>query len=413
MKSQTTDETEQCGIGIAIETFCRLGFAFREQPVRDYGIDAHAELIKSEQATGQILGIQLKSGASYFSERNETGFIFRTDEKHINYWCNHALPVLICLCDVDTRNIYWQVVNRETAISTGKGYKIIVPVTQIINSSSVETLQKMLTPIVPATRYTIFKTNDSSHGTAKRYSFAVVINGTATKSEIASIVRQVTKNGIKSRYYRDHITENKYADSDAQVVWTFIYPTPEDYQRGALWICRTIWIDNNLDEQFRPSSFEGENIGDDIIVDWNTNYHEWSNFYSEGTASKEKYLSITLPIFESLVIIFGKIVELLTKYKANEIDEEKFILLTKEDLKQIYAFYRESIDLPFSAPFECREVEDNFQAFVALLDDIRLFYDESSRNNRSKEDKLYLSIERCQDALEKMNNFKYELSKIK
>jgi hypothetical protein len=413
MNAKETGRTERRGIGIATETFESLGFAFREQSESDYGIDAHAELIQSEQATGQILGIQLKSGQSYLSKKNENGFIFQTDEKHVNYWCNHALPVLICLCDVETRNIYWQVVNQETAISTGKGYKIIVPATQLIDSASIETLQKMLTPIVPTKRFTILKTDDSSHGAAKRYSFAVLINGTATKSEIASIVRQITKNGIKSRYYRSNITENRYADSDAQVVWTFIYPTAEDYQRGALWICRSIWIDNNLDEQFRPMGFDGENIGDDIVVDWNNNYDEWSKLLSERTASKEEYLSTILPIISKLEVIFAKILEMISKYSNNEIDEEEFILVTRDDLKQVYELYRESIDLPFSAPFECRDIEDNFQSFVALFDNIRLLYDESSRDNRSRENRLYLSISQCKDAFEKLNNFKHELSKIR
>ncbi|MCI5222131.1 MAG: DUF4365 domain-containing protein [Candidatus Electrothrix sp. AR4] len=91
---------ERRGVGIATDAFEALDFAFREQFESDYGIDAHAELIQSKQPTGQLLGIQLKSGASYLSERCDTGFVFRTDKDHANYWLNHALPVLICLCDV-------------------------------------------------------------------------------------------------------------------------------------------------------------------------------------------------------------------------------------------------------------------------------------------------------------------------
>lgn len=136
MKAQKTDRTERRGIGIATEAFEALDFAFREQSESDYGIDAHAELILSEKPTGQLLGIQLKSGASWLTERCDTGFVFRTDKKHVEYWLNHALPVLVCLCDVETRNVYWQVVTPETAISTGKRYKIIVPPTQLIDSSS-------------------------------------------------------------------------------------------------------------------------------------------------------------------------------------------------------------------------------------------------------------------------------------
>ncbi|MCI5139832.1 MAG: DUF4365 domain-containing protein [Candidatus Electrothrix sp. AR1] len=143
MKAQKTDRTERMGVGIAMTAFEALDFAFREQSESDYGIDAHAELIQSEQPTGQLLGIQIKSGASFLDERCDIGFVFRLKKaEHVNYWLNHALPVLICLCDVETKNVYWQVVTPETAISTGKGYKFIFPATQLINSSSREPLRK-------------------------------------------------------------------------------------------------------------------------------------------------------------------------------------------------------------------------------------------------------------------------------
>ncbi|MGB5685403.1 MAG: DUF4365 domain-containing protein, partial [Candidatus Electrothrix sp.] len=242
LKAQKTGRTERMGIGIAMTAFEALDFAFREQSESDYGIDAQAELIQSEQPTGRLLGIQLKSGPSYLSKRKrcEAGFVFSTDKKHADYWRDHALPVLICLCDVDTQKVYWQIINYDTAISTGEGYKIIVPSTQLIDSSSREPLRNLLTPIIPANRYTIFKTDDSSHAGAKRYSFAVVTNGTATKAEIAALVRQVTNEGAKRRYHRNHLVEGRWGDSDAHVVWTFIYPTAEDHSRNN-WICRSIW----------------------------------------------------------------------------------------------------------------------------------------------------------------------------
>ena len=52
MKAQKTDRTERRGVNIAGELFEALDFAFREQSESDYGIDAHAELIQSEQPTG-------------------------------------------------------------------------------------------------------------------------------------------------------------------------------------------------------------------------------------------------------------------------------------------------------------------------------------------------------------------------
>ncbi|MCI5165579.1 MAG: DUF4365 domain-containing protein [Candidatus Electrothrix sp. GM3_4] len=301
LKAQKTGRTERQGIGIAMTAFEALDFAFREQSESDYGIDAQAELIRSEQPTGRLLGIQLKSGPSYLSKRCDIGFVFRTDEEHARYWLNHALPVLICLCDVEAKNTYWQVVTHDTAISTGKGYKIIVPSTQLVDSSSKKSLQNLLTPIVTASRYLVFKNDepqeiatkypytlpeidDVSHAGAKRYSFKVVINGAATKIEIAAIVRQVTNEGAKRRYHRNYLVEGRWGDSNAHVVWTFIYPTDEDY-RNNIWICRSIWIHEDLDEQFMPIRFEGENVGDNIIVDWNDNYHELSKCLSEDHVS--------------------------------------------------------------------------------------------------------------------------------
>ena len=181
---------ERKGVGIAIDLFESIEFAFREQKESDYGIDAHAELIISDKPTGQLLGIQLKSGPSYFKEIEKNDFIFRTNSDHFEYWKKHVLPVIICLCDINKRIIYWQAVTSETTSSTGKGYKIKVPNHQMIEKTNIIKLTELLTPIVSADRYTIFRTDDTSLGVSERYSFKAVINGNATKAEIAiSFVR--------------------------------------------------------------------------------------------------------------------------------------------------------------------------------------------------------------------------------
>ena len=69
-----------------MDSFEALGFAFRPQYAEDYGIDAHAELIEAEHPTGRLLGIQLKSGPSYFTERQDDSYVFRADRTHVEYW---------------------------------------------------------------------------------------------------------------------------------------------------------------------------------------------------------------------------------------------------------------------------------------------------------------------------------------
>lgn len=411
MKAQDTDRTEGMGVGIAMTAFESLGFAFREQSKSDYGIDAHAELIESERPTGQLLGIQLKSGPSYLSETDNDSYVFRTDKKHVDYWQNHALPVLICLCDVDLKTIYWQIVNTETATSTGKGYRVNVPADQTIDASSIDSLRSLLTPIVATDRYTIFKTDDTSHGAAKRYSFEVVVNGSATKAEVAAIVRQVTNEGQKRRYHRNHLVEGRWGDSDAHVVWTFIYPSAEDHNRRND-ICRSIWIRDDLELQFRPMGFDGENVGDNIIVDWSTDYELLGEHVSTHTLTKEDYFNSVLPLIEKLKRSLGAIEDGLLALDNNDIDEDAFLASTEGHRTRVDEVYSEITDLPF-APFECRDMDTKLEGFVAYLHNVWLLYSDSGRTKWDAKSRLQQSLQHISSAREALQHLEYELSKVR
>ena len=390
--------------------FESLGFAFREQSESDFGIDAHAELIESEQPTGQLLGIQLKSGPSYLSEAEDNGFVFRTDQEHVEYWQNHALPVLICLCDVDAQLIYWQVVNTETAISTGKGFKFKVPTSQKVNAESAPKFGDLLTPVVSADRYTIFKTDDMSHGAAKRYSFEAVVNGTASKAEIAAIVRQLTSDGANRRYHRNHLVERQWGDSDAHVVWTFIYLSAEDHARRNH-ICRSLWIRDDLAEEFRPLGFDGENVGDNIIVDWSSNYDFLAEHVSTNTLTKEEYLSKVLPLIEELKALLAAVEEGLLAVSRVELTEATFLSAAEKFLKRINEIYFEISDMSF-APFECRDMDTKLESFVAYLDNISVYFSEKGLETWDDASRLEQSLQQRSYAREALQHLEYEISKV-
>ena len=144
MQAQPSDRTARQGVALAMLAFEGLRFAFREQSVHDYGIDAHAELIEGGAATGRLLGVQVKSGQSYFSESVGDSYVFRADSKHVDYWVNHALPVLVCLADPDKGVVHWQVINNDTAESTGTNYRFTVPKDQMVNEHSLPALRDLL-----------------------------------------------------------------------------------------------------------------------------------------------------------------------------------------------------------------------------------------------------------------------------
>ena len=139
-------KTDRLGVSKLDFYFSSHGWLFREQMVHDYGIDAHIEIVNDAYPTGDLIAIQIKSGMSFFSEETDEAYIFRTEDKHISYWSNHSLPVVLVLYNTEDDILYWQVINEQTVISTGKGWKIEVPKTNILNEDSFKDLSKLTQP---------------------------------------------------------------------------------------------------------------------------------------------------------------------------------------------------------------------------------------------------------------------------
>jgi hypothetical protein len=108
-----TDETDREGMGVCQVLVTRLGLVFREQSTSDFGVDAQVEMKREGRSTGRLVGLQIKSGPSYFDEPYEDGWIFRPKEKHVRYWLNHSLPVYVLLVKLDTMTVYWQEITEQ------------------------------------------------------------------------------------------------------------------------------------------------------------------------------------------------------------------------------------------------------------------------------------------------------------
>ena len=399
-------------MALAMDKFVAISFAFRTQPAPDYGIDAHAELIEAEYATGRLLGIQLKSGPSYFTERQDDSYVFRADRAHVDYWIDHCLPVLVCLCDVDNRQIYWQVVNSQTAISTGKGYKLLIPMSQKIDSASAPTLVDFLTPVFSVSRYTIFEEKDVSHEGAKRCSFKVVVNGALNKIEVASIVRQLTNDGAKRTYHRNHLTQGRWGDSEAKVVWTSLYASADDYATGNP-VCRSLWVDPDLPERDRPLDLCGENIGDHIYVAWHSMHTELARHVAKNTATKAEYLTSALSLKCEISGLLTAIEGQSAMLTDGIVSEDVFLSRTEASRTRISQIEEEFSNMPL-APYECSDVDLAFQRLVASLDNVALFYSEKGRRTWSEaKQRAFLSTRQLESARGSLSAVEYEIGKIR
>lgn len=125
---------------LAIEE--ELGWLFREQPTEDYGIDAHAEIVDGDRVLGRLLALQIKSGANWFDEPAPDGWWFRPKPEHVSYWTSHSLPVVVVLHDEAAKCCFWQIVNSDTLVSTGKGWKLLVPTAHVLDSTSADALRE-------------------------------------------------------------------------------------------------------------------------------------------------------------------------------------------------------------------------------------------------------------------------------
>src|SRR5215470_4214249 len=107
MSATAPPDAENMGVGAAQVEFSSWGWAFRSQYVKDYGIDAHAEPFDGpHQPSNELLALQIKSGDSYFREETDEGWWYWGENKHLQYWLSHVLPVLIIIYDPDGKTLY-------------------------------------------------------------------------------------------------------------------------------------------------------------------------------------------------------------------------------------------------------------------------------------------------------------------
>ena len=121
-----TKNIDRIGVAKVQDIVCsRLHWIFREQVSDDYGVDAHIEIKENCYACGKIIGVQIKTGDSYFNKSGDKGKII-FNEKHYRYWKNYSLPVIVIFVNTTTSQCYWEHIHVQTIEEiSNKKYKIV------------------------------------------------------------------------------------------------------------------------------------------------------------------------------------------------------------------------------------------------------------------------------------------------
>jgi len=127
-----------------------LGWIFRKNhQEHDYGIDAYIDLTTDlRQVTGKSIALQVKTGSSYFTEKNSFGWVYRDQTEHLNYYLNHQIPVIILLVNEKEDNVFWCLCDPKTTEQAGDNWKITVPFTQPLTQNSKKELEKHVSPLI-------------------------------------------------------------------------------------------------------------------------------------------------------------------------------------------------------------------------------------------------------------------------
>jgi hypothetical protein len=124
----------------------RLGWIFREQPNQDKGVDAQVEEVAEGRATGRLIGLQIKSGISWFKRKTRSGFIYSGGLEHLTYWQGHSLPILIVLFDPISAEAYWQWVSDDHVRMTDKRWTLVIPEAQTIRKRTATAWHQICLP---------------------------------------------------------------------------------------------------------------------------------------------------------------------------------------------------------------------------------------------------------------------------
>ncbi len=94
-KWKSTKKTENQGIIFLESVINENGSIYRPIPGdKDTGIDGFIEFVDSENVTGELIAVQVKTGDSYYNVKTNE-FELNLDNDMLNYWQNYMLPVIL------------------------------------------------------------------------------------------------------------------------------------------------------------------------------------------------------------------------------------------------------------------------------------------------------------------------------
>ena len=283
------DNTINERIGVHKVALCfleKFGWLEREQYVADYGIDIQVEIVESGYPTGFLYCLQVKSGKSYVRKTSQNTITYYPEDKHVNYWLNHVLPVLLVIYNPESDMMYWDFVTRKNILKTENGWKIDIPEKNQLGTD--ESIEKIRSHYFSDKHFSIVESGiDNSYGLSRKIATKIIIKGNISNIIIENQIPKFIEGLKKSDYYRSEIVERHFQDQPADCVWIWFYRSLEQYKNG-LPFCTAYW--NAPDSQTPTKLPHYDKKVEDIYIAYSQT--ELSEEFVNQRLSKGKFLKI-------------------------------------------------------------------------------------------------------------------------
>ncbi len=368
-----THITERIGIHkVALCFLEKFGWIEREQYVADYGIDTQVEIVENGKPTGLLYCIQVKAGTSYLNRTGREEIVHYTDEKHVNYWLNHSLPVLLIICNPESDTKYWDFVTRNNVAKTKKGWKVIVPQKNSLDDEN--SRDKIRGYYFSVDNFTIVESViDTSHGLSRRISMKIVLKRETSHVVIEDQLPKLVEGLKNSEYYRSEIVEDYFRDQPADCVWIWFYRDYEQYKNG-LPFCTAYWNHPNSKSPTTLSSNDKEIKG--IFINYAA--EEIPDELINRRLSKGRYLKIVDRFLSESSRIYEKLQRAYHTHQTskNFSQFKSTVLGIKSEFENLLPEeYHQN-----NAPLECADLDQIVQNIDATIDNVFIVASDKKRD---------------------------------
>jgi len=105
-----------------------LGWIYHSVPQElDFGIDGYIDIVDGENVTGKRIAVQIKCGDSYTSKKSKGGIKYEGSNKHLNFYLNLQIPVVLIVINGDCSQGFWVEFDIEKTTESISGWWIEVP----------------------------------------------------------------------------------------------------------------------------------------------------------------------------------------------------------------------------------------------------------------------------------------------